>query len=205
MIKLIIFDMLGVIFPNMKGGSYFNINELYLKIKNPKISFDDFYSGYQKLIIGDINIFQFWDNVSDSDIKIAETEHLNNYEIYPNIQDILQKLKERYNIISITNHPTSWIQYVINKNNLNNYFDKIYISEDVKMKKPQEELYNLALQEFSVKPTEAVIIDDQIKNLICPSKMGMKTILFGSNSAEEFIPTNSIISFENLIDIINSL
>lgn len=65
MIKLVIFDMLGVVFPNMRGGSYININELYLKIRSPKISFDDFFSRYQKLIIGNINISQFWENVSD--------------------------------------------------------------------------------------------------------------------------------------------
>ncbi|MCL2859672.1 MAG: HAD family hydrolase [Oscillospiraceae bacterium] len=205
MIKLVIFDMLGVVFPNMRGGSYLNINELYLKIKTPKISFDDFFSKYQKLIIGDINISQFWENVSDGDIKVIETEHLNNYKIYPNIQFILQKLKEYYNVISITNHPTSWIQYVINRNNLNGYFDKIYVSEDVKLKKPQEKLYNLALKEFGVKPIEAVIIDDQIKNLMCASELGMKTILFGSNGTEGFVPAKSITSFENLVDIVNDL
>lgn len=60
-------------------------------------------------------------------------------------------------------------------------FDKQVVSCDVRMRKPNIEIYKIILDKLKVKPHEVLFIDNQEWNIIPAHKLGMNTILFADN------------------------
>jgi 2-haloacid dehalogenase len=57
----------------------------------------------------------------------------------------------------------------------------IVVSGDEKMIKPNEEIYLLLLERYSLKAEESIFIDDNYKNIIAANKLGFHTIHFTEN------------------------
>ncbi|MBS1675261.1 MAG: HAD family phosphatase [Actinobacteria bacterium] len=55
-------------------------------------------------------------------------------------------------------------------------FDHLVISGDVGMRKPQPEIYELALRGLDVEPQSVVFVDDVALNIAAASSLGMRTI-----------------------------
>ena len=60
-------------------------------------------------------------------------------------------------------------------------FDEIIVSCNVGIRKPNMEIYQLAVKELKISPKEILFIDNQKWNISPAKKLGMKTILFKSN------------------------
>ncbi len=58
------------------------------------------------------------------------------------------------------------------------YFDDTFISADVKMVKPQREIYELALRKFGVNGEECVFIDDLPSNIEMAENCGICGVVF---------------------------
>jgi len=57
-------------------------------------------------------------------------------------------------------------------------FDEFILSNEVGFRKPQKEIYELALEKLEVKPSEAFFVDDLPKNIEAAKKLGIHGILF---------------------------
>ena len=64
------------------------------------------------------------------------------------------------------------------------YFDGTLISADVKLVKPQPEIYTLLCEKFSLKPEECVFIDDSSPNAEGAFLCGMEAIVFHDDAEE---------------------
>ena len=51
--------------------------------------------------------------------------------------------------------------------------------------KPDVDFFKYILREESVKPEDAVFVDDRIDNINAASSMGIKTLLYSDNNREE--------------------
>jgi epoxide hydrolase-like predicted phosphatase len=60
-------------------------------------------------------------------------------------------------------------------------FNKLIISYEVGVRKPNPEIYKIALKKFNINPEETLFIDNQLWNLKPAKKMGINTILFKNN------------------------
>ena len=60
-------------------------------------------------------------------------------------------------------------------------FNVAIISCDVGLRKPNQEIYKIALKKLKLKPSECLFIDNQSWNITPAKKLGMKTILFKTN------------------------
>lgn len=60
-------------------------------------------------------------------------------------------------------------------------FDEVVVSCDVRIRKPNKEIYEVLLNKLKLKPGEVLFVDNQIWNLVPANKFGMKTILFTDN------------------------
>ena len=58
------------------------------------------------------------------------------------------------------------------------FFDDTFISADVKLVKPQREIYEMALEKFGVKAEECVFIDDLPSNIEMGENCGIRGIVF---------------------------
>ena len=64
------------------------------------------------------------------------------------------------------------------------YFDGTLISADVKLVKPERQIYELLCEKFSLKPDECLFIDDSAMNIEGAEGAGMPGIVFHGNADE---------------------
>ncbi len=106
-------------------------------------------------------------------------DHLNSIKENTSIlKDIKKKGKKLY---IISNFGSDAFNIVRGKFNYFELFDDIIISADVKMLKPDEEIYLHLLNKHELIPKECVFIDDMEKNIITAQKLGINTIWFKEN------------------------
>jgi len=77
---------------------------------------------------------------------------------------------------TINNESRELNQYRIDKYEFRRIFCLFVSSCFVGLRKPENEIYKLALDITQLNPEECVFIDDRNPNLECPAKMGMHTI-----------------------------
>lgn len=61
---------------------------------------------------------------------------------------------------------------------LRDFFDRVYYSDELHLRKPGREIYELVLSENGLKPEETIFIDDNQINLDAPAKIGMQVLEF---------------------------
>ncbi len=66
----------------------------------------------------------------------------------------------------------------------NEYFDGTLISADVKLVKPEREIYELLCSTFSLRPEECAFIDDSTANIEGAERVGMSGIVFHGEADE---------------------
>lgn len=66
----------------------------------------------------------------------------------------------------------------------NQYFDGTLISADVKLVKPEAEIYRLLYQTFRLVPEECLFIDDSTQNIEGAERTGMPGIVFHGDAVE---------------------
>lgn len=92
----------------------------------------------------------------------------------------IKALKEKYDIALLSNAPDGFVQRLMKEYSLENLFDKMFISSDLKMAKPDPEIYKLCVCAFNKEYNEIYMIDDNIKNLEVLPDLGIKGVLFTS-------------------------
>jgi putative hydrolase of the HAD superfamily len=82
----------------------------------------------------------------------------------------------KYFMGTINNESRELNQYRIDKYEFRGIFRVFVSSCFVGLRKPENQIYKLALDITQLNPEECVFIDDRNPNLECPAKMGMHTI-----------------------------
>lgn len=102
--------------------------------------------------------------------------------------DILVEMKQNYNTFLLSN--TCQTHIIAFENNLhdeygvknfNDYFDKVYYSCRVGMRKPDPEIFELVLNENNLKPEETIFIDDSIQHVKGAGACGINAFLLEKN------------------------
>lgn len=83
-----------------------------------------------------------------------------------------------YLMASLNNESREINEYRIHKFQLRNYFQAFFSSCYLGVRKPEEQIYRLALEIAQREPEECVLIDDRGLNLECAREIGMQGIQF---------------------------
>lgn len=83
-----------------------------------------------------------------------------------------------YLLATLNNESAELNRYRITHFGLRDYFDAFFSSASLGVRKPDREIYDMALSITMRDPAECVFIDDRELNLHCASLQGMRTILF---------------------------
>lgn len=59
-----------------------------------------------------------------------------------------------------------------------NFFDRIFVSNQMRMAKPDKQAYAYVLRHMKVKPAEALMVDDRPENIIPAKALGMQGIVY---------------------------
>ena len=96
--------------------------------------------------------------------------------LYEDTKGCLEKLREKYRIGVIANQNPGTNKRLRTFGILQ-YIDVVAASSDEGFNKPDERLFEVALQKANCRPDQAIMIGDRIDNDIVPAKrLGMKTI-----------------------------
>lgn len=106
-----------------------------------------------------------------------QLHYVRNAALMEQAQEVVQHVKSKYKTGLITNGRTL-IQYgKIDRIGLRNEFDLIIVSEEVGIKKPNPQIFKMALERLQVHPEECIYVGDHPKNDIeGAGQAGMKTI-----------------------------
>ena len=195
-IKAVIFDVGGVLQLGVKTRHLrkdLHISGVHESIaKKLKISIDQYFdsidTAYVKSMEGQISKKETLSIISKN-LKISEKrieklysdEYKKKYRKNKGLYKIARKLKKKGYKIAILSDQWHLSKEVHIPKKDYSFFEKVVVSCEVGMRKPNREIYNLILSKLKLKPQETIFIDNQSWNIIPAHKLGMNTILFVDN------------------------
>ena len=94
--------------------------------------------------------------------------------------EILSQLKAsgKYKIYALTNWQAGLFDIALVRYNFLHWFDGRVVSGEEKLRKPFPAFYQRLLDRYNVNPSEALFIDDSLRNIKAAEAMGIKSIHF---------------------------
>ena len=187
-IKNIIFDLGGVILnlsTHTTVAQFARLGNISDETVSGRMMQSQEFHDYEKGLISDV---KFRDivrgmlgiNVSDAEIDTCWNAMLLDIPI-ARIQ-LLERLRGQYRIFLLSNTNeihlrcfTDILSKLTGKSSLDEYFDGAYYSHRMNMRKPDQEIYEVVLQENGLKPEHTIFLDDNLSNLKGAELCGIKT------------------------------
>lgn len=201
-ITTIIFDMYGVIIEESKGNfipytynhfeeseyeritRQFRQEKLFTKAGNGEITSDEFLS-----LLGFENPqFHMRDYIE------------NHLTLDAGFVPFAEKFAGQYEFVLLSNDVSEWSAYITKFHGLDKYFTYKIVSGDVKCRKPDRKIYELALARIGKKAEACLFIDNTGKNLLVAQELGIKPVMYDRDK-EEYTGTK-VNSFEELAQVI---
>jgi HAD superfamily hydrolase (TIGR01509 family) len=181
-IRTIIFDLGGVYFTPGSFLAIEKIKEIY-DIENEKLLreiFSDKPNSEGNLLRrGLITIDEFEERLfSKLGIDVKERKHtryiwFGSYCIHYGIEELLERLKRNnYRLIIFSGNIRERVDYLEKKCGFLKYFDDAVFSFDYEMNKNNIKFYEELTNHLECKPSEAILIDDEKRNLIIARTLG---------------------------------
>jgi HAD superfamily hydrolase (TIGR01509 family) len=110
-----------------------------------------------------------------------------------------------------SNHISKIINKELNIIDVREYFNDIFVSDKLKLAKPNKAFYEKVLELSGYKANESIFVDDQKKNLVVPKALGMTTIWVNNTKTDPYgdnantTPDHSIYKIDELLPIIEQL
>lgn len=100
----------------------------------------------------------------------------------PGTVEIFKELKatNNFNFYALTNWSAETFPVALEQFDFLNWFDGIVVSGTEKDRKPFASFYQTLLNRYQVNPSEAVFIDDNLRNVNAAEALGIKSIRFTS-------------------------
>lgn len=89
--------------------------------------------------------------------------------------------QKKYKFYALTNWSAETFPIALERFEFFKWFDGIVVSGDEKTRKPFPEFYHRLLNRYQVNPTEALFIDDNIRNVEAAKELGIHAIHFLSS------------------------
>lgn len=137
------------------------------------------------------------------DCSKVQNEFLEMVEINESFYEFAKAIKKEHKLALITDDVSEWSQYLRKKYGLNEYFDVITVSGDVKIRKPDLRIFQLTLDRLGYSPEECVYIDDRRHYLAGAEEVGIHTVLF--NTRKVPYQGHTVNSFEELLVLITTI
>ncbi len=187
MIKAIIFDIGGV-FASQKtfNRAYDKAIEKYFGITPQDPAYKTSWTLFPEIEVGKISQNEFWRKFAEAHQKPYRTE-----ELYIFFEQVARKIKMRksmYEVAEILKRNGITIAALSNsvketvdilaKRKFYDVFDYTFLSNEVRLRKPDKEIFQLAIQTMHIEPSQAIFVDDWLPNVEAAEKIGLHGIHF---------------------------
>src|ERR1044071_5513192 len=136
-----------------------------------------------KVSIGEVSSEDHWASVIKrlkrpaSELAAIREEFFAGDIVDRTLVDYIRSLRGKYKTGLISNAWGDLRDFIV-REKFDDVFDKMIISAEVGAVKPEPKIFQIALEQFGVKPNEAVFVDDVYANIEGCEKVGMKGIHF---------------------------
>jgi glucose-1-phosphatase len=125
----------------------------------------------------------FWKNFRDKlDVELTKEEtqkiFLNSYILNSPMLYLAKMLREKYILVLLTNSYEDMFDFIKLKYGLEEYFDYLFSSSDIKDKKPNKGIYRFVIKKLKINLGEAIFIDDKKINITGARETGLYGIKF---------------------------
>lgn len=116
--------------------------------------------------------------------------------------NLLLQVKDKYRTFLLSNNNEIHYDWIINYlkttfkiNNYDDYFEKAYFSQHMKLRKPNTNIFEQVLQENNLDPAETLFIDDSPQHIEGAKKVGLNTLLMTEKPAhlKSFLKANYLL------------
>ena len=110
--------------------------------------------------------------------------------------ELLDQLNSKYRVFLLSNTNDIHLQAVnrslanTTDRKLDTYFEKVYLSHEVKLRKPHKEIFELVCTEQNLNPETTIFIDDTIGHVNGANSIGLKGIHLVDKTIEEMFDFN---------------
>lgn len=98
----------------------------------------------------------------------------------PEVVPALRALKSRYTLVFFSNSYHPWMYAGIRAQRLDDVFEHVIISSEVRARKPGKKIFRHALAVLGAEPGHCTLIDNSRRNNRTAAELGIKTMYFGS-------------------------
>lgn len=189
-IKNIIFDFGGVLIDLYRERCIERFEALGFKGVEFLISSTHHSGPFTELELGTMSVEDFRETiktfliegVTDQDVDEAWLSILGEIPSYK--LDKILELKKDYRVFCLSNtNKLHWdwsIEHAFTSQGqkVEDYFEKIFLSYEMHMAKPEPEVFHHVMKEAGIKPEETLFIDDSGKSIEAADKLGIHTHLY---------------------------
>ena len=172
--RLIIFDCFGVIFDEIAPIFFRN----HFEEETAAILKEKYFVPADR---GEITKEELFDRMS-AELGMKKEDILSEWDtlihLRPYMVPVIEKLGETADIALLSNAPLGFVEEIFEKNNLTRLFNRIFVSANLKMAKPDAEIYLHCVNSFNKRYDEIFMIDDNLKNLEGLPGIGITPVLF---------------------------
>jgi epoxide hydrolase-like predicted phosphatase len=182
MINTIIFDLGGVLVTDVPLKKI--ARDLSAKLSR---SADELHSylyptdHWTALTSGDISEDDYWNaflKAAGLHIDKDQFKQMVRAELRPLSQnaEVIPLLDGSYKLGVLSNHAREWAQFMETEFDFFGHFDQVIFSCDVHMRKPDPEIYRLALSRLGSEADKCLFVDDKKRNTDAAAALGMKAL-----------------------------
>jgi len=143
----------------------------------------------------------------DSSMK---SELLNLYKVlspYPEVTEVLKKLKEKeYRLAILSNGTPTLLNELVKSNNLENIFDHLFSIEEVRIYKPDSKVYDIPIKKYQIKADKVAFLSANTWDVSGGGNYGYNAIWVNRNNNIfdnlDFKPKSEINNLTQLLDIV---
>lgn len=174
--ELIIFDCFGVIFGEIAPRLF----RKYFDEETAAILKEKYFVAVD---LGEKTLDETFDSLS-KEAGISKEQIIEDWKSFIKLNEeivpAIEKLKEEYTIILLSNAGYGFVEKLMKEFNLERLFDKMFISCNLKMAKPDPAIYLHCVNSFENKFDKIYMVDDSIKNLEHLPEIGITPVHFTS-------------------------
>lgn len=123
---------------------------------------------------------------------------------YEEVKEMLKKLREKYDLILICNTDSFSLPRVLEKFDLDEYFNRKYLSYEIEKIKTDPDFLKIVLRDLDLNPEEVILVGDSLQSDMNAAKaVGIKSILIDRKNTRDFHP--KIQTLKELETVIYSL
>lgn len=184
--KILLLDMYGVIIVESKGYfvpytfRHFEKSEherLIQAIRNEQY--------FTRAQLGELTSDEFLQYLGYTNPKATMEDYLTNYlTLDEQFHDFARKYEGIIDFCLLSNDVLEWSEFLTDYHHLNTYFKEKIVSGEVRMRKPDKQIFQYTLDRLQNRPEECIFVDNSVKNLLVAEEVGMNTILFNRDGEE---------------------